>query len=483
MKYQWCCEKNTFPFAGRECDNTKFPFGGFCSELSEKVVALQFNSNNAKFQTGSYIFLLRLVQGTRTAEYQIDITLVDDPIAIVHTEAISTYYSDPTSPIFLEGVVEQRNNLAINVAEQYWTVEPPYFELDGTIGTPYGLNYSFIYINPNSLLGGVRYDFTYHVRLEEVDDEGMAGVTVYAKERPQGGFCTTTESDESDVANRQIECLEYESDLDAYYFNVRLLDPLIGQFPFPSVQVQPLLAMPHYLLPPGTRNIFIDIINGLTTYTKKQTINPAIARPTYDYDSILAVINGLQVQNGKLRRYSLMLQISSFLLNLINYQSSYYEADTDAGYPILICITLDQLDDLRFFELRANIFPQFATYYDPIQDLRFYEAVAYVSEQTLTPCFLTQNQWLILEVLSYLDQVSFVKQLRTIRQTETAGTLFLKGMEAILLVIHSNETIWHPGACVRAGEKTWNFMTNLSKSYVIDGTPGVDPDCVQVHFF
>lgn len=56
LKYQFCCEKNSFPFAGQECDNTAFPLGGFCSDSLSDVPERSFNSRSRQFQIGDYLW-------------------------------------------------------------------------------------------------------------------------------------------------------------------------------------------------------------------------------------------------------------------------------------------------------------------------------------------------------------------------------------------------------------------------------------------
>ena len=102
LEYQWCCEKQTFPFAGSPCDNTAFPLGGFCSDFSATIPARSFNSQARQFQVGEYLFTLNLRQGERTATYDVLIEVLAENIPTVHTEEIETYYVDATQPVLLK---------------------------------------------------------------------------------------------------------------------------------------------------------------------------------------------------------------------------------------------------------------------------------------------------------------------------------------------------------------------------------------------
>jgi hypothetical protein len=65
LEYQWCCVKNSFPSAGDECDNTNFPFGGFCSDRSAFNAQLSFNTPSRQFQPGDYLFTVTVFNGIR----------------------------------------------------------------------------------------------------------------------------------------------------------------------------------------------------------------------------------------------------------------------------------------------------------------------------------------------------------------------------------------------------------------------------------
>jgi len=73
---QWCCTKNTFPFAGRECDNTGFPGGGYCSAFSPNE-SRTFNSPSRPFQQGDYEFTVNVKKGERSAASTLSVVLAE----------------------------------------------------------------------------------------------------------------------------------------------------------------------------------------------------------------------------------------------------------------------------------------------------------------------------------------------------------------------------------------------------------------------
>eukprot|EP00211_Chloroparvula_japonica_P000066 CAMPEP_0119120836 /NCGR_PEP_ID=MMETSP1310-20130426/1716_1 /TAXON_ID=464262 /ORGANISM="Genus nov. species nov., Strain RCC2339" /LENGTH=1384 /DNA_ID=CAMNT_0007110343 /DNA_START=31 /DNA_END=4182 /DNA_ORIENTATION=- len=485
IQYRWCCKKNSFPNVGRECDNTNFPFGGFCSVTSSQQVRLSFNSPSRQFQVGEYIFNLTAIQGDRIETMEIVIELVEDPIPFIHVDPILAPFVSAHEPISLNAFVDSSDfNSEFDIAQMFWTIEPPFFSVtEDILDSPDGVNSTFLYLKPDVLLPGVEYYFQFFLRQAGFDLFSWASVTVLVQDVPSAGYCEVLpiNGTEDVTVNYRFQCGEWENYYGSYYYDIFYQDPTTrADLAWPSVYASDLLCLEDILLPVRTEYAYIEIDNGPFSRTiVRVNLNDTVTEPeTLDYLDILRAANNHQRHSGLRLAYNELYQLANYLLHEVNGLQQVEFVYNEEVYSRFCLGPNTDEEKEAFYQMRSLIYQLFTTFYTPEQNYKFFELVSFVSASTSSFCRIRKTQLLDLQLIQYLTDPEFKEGLNDVRITDSSGVFFQRFITDILLNFKDELTQFVPGECQRLGRRLFGLMEDVGRSYAVESVAHVNQKCV-----